>query len=126
VEELQIIITYDSNGKSLEGGRRYRLHLPAGIPVPEFWSIIVYDPLSRLMIHTDQPWPSVHSNNKDLVYNADGSVDAWFGPEYIPGQEANCIKTITGRTWYMILRLYNPLEAWYKKKWKPREIEELK
>jgi hypothetical protein len=125
VKELQIEISYDSKGNLLEGGKKYKIHLPSGIPASEFWSIIVYDSISRLIIHTDQPWPSVHSNNKKLVRNKDGSVDAWFGPDNIEGKENNMVKTIPGRLWYLILRLYYPLQPWFDKKWIPGEIEEL-
>lgn len=125
MKELQIIMSYDSKGNLLEGGKKYKIHLPSGIPATEFWSIIVYDSLSRLIIHTDQPWPSVHSNNKKLVCNKDGSVDAWFGPDYIEGKENNMVKTIPGRLWYLVLRLYYPSETFSDKKWAPGEIAEL-
>jgi hypothetical protein len=125
VEELKHVITYDSKGNQLEGGRKYKLYLPPDIPASDFWSIIVYDPLSRLIIHTDQPWPSVHRNNKNLVYNNDGSVDVWFGPESIIGFESNWVKTIPGMQWYMILRLYYPLESWFQNRWRPGEMEEI-
>lgn len=124
-EELQHIISYDSKGNPLEGGKKYRLHLPSNIPASDFWSIIVYDALSRLMISTSQPWPSVHSNNKNLVCNEDGSVDAWFGPEAEEGKCNNWIKTLPGEKWYMILRLYYPLDSWFSKVWLPGEIEEI-
>lgn len=125
-KELQIIISYDSKGQALDGGKTYKLSLPPNIPASDFWSLIVYDFLNRLIIHTDQPWPSVHSNNKSIVYNKDNSVDAWFGPEPIKGKESNWVKTIPGQQWYVILRLYYPLESWYDKRWQPGEIEELK
>jgi len=125
LEELQHIISYDSNGRLLKGGKKYKLHLPAGIPASDFWSIIVYDPLSRLIIRTDQPWPSVFSTDKNLVCNNDGSVDAWFGPESVKGKESNWIKTLPGEKWFLILRLYYPLESWFDKRWRPGEIEEL-
>jgi len=124
-EETQHIITYDSKGKMLEGNKEYRLRLPSDIPASEFWSIIVYDLLSRLIISTDQSWPSVFSTNKDLVYNSDGSVDAWFGPKSIKGLENNWIKTIPGFKWFGILRLYSPLDPWFNKSWKPEDVEEL-
>ena len=124
-EELQKIMSCDSKGNQLEGGGKYKLHLPPKIPASEFWSIVVYDLQDRLLINTDQPWPSVHSSNKNLIYNIDGSVDAWFGPDCIEGKENNCVKTIPGRQWYLILRLYNPLESWFNKKWQPGEIEEI-
>jgi hypothetical protein len=124
-EELQKIVSCDSKGNQLEGGKKYKLHLPPEIPASIFWSIVVYDLQDRLLINTDQPWPSVHSSNKNLIYNNDGSVDAWFGPDSIEGKENNWVKTIPGRQWYLILRLYNPLESWFNRKWQPGEIEEI-
>ena len=122
--EIQHIITYDSKGRFLDGSKEYRLHLPSGIPASEFWSIIVYDLLNRLIIRTEQSWPSVFSTNRNLVYNRDGSVDAWFGPNLKEGLENNWVKTIPGTRWYGILRLYSPLDSWFNKSWKPGEIEE--
>ena len=122
-KEVQHIISCDSRGNLLEGGKKYKLHLPSNIPASDFWSIIVYDPLSRLMIHTSQAWPSVFTNMKNLKYNPDGSVDAWFGPEFIEGKNNNWVKTIPGKKWYLILRLYYPLESWFNKKWQPGAIE---
>ena len=122
---MQHIISSDSNGNLLEGAKKYQLHLSANIPASDFWSIIVYDSLSRLIIHNDQPWPSVFSNMTNLVYNSDGSVDVWFGPKEIKGKGNNWLQTIPGEQWYMILRLYYPLESWFEKKWMPGEIEEI-
>jgi hypothetical protein len=75
------------------------------------------------MIHTDQSWPSVYSSGKKLLVNNDGSVNIWFGPKALPGKENNWIQTIPGKGWKMILRLYEPLEAWVNGTWKPGEIE---
>ena len=125
MKELQIVISYDSKGNLLEGGKKYKIHLPADIPASEFWSVIVYDSIRRLIIHTDQPWPSVFSSDKNLVYNNDKSVDVWFGPEALKGKEHNWIKTEPRKKWHMILRLYYPLESWFDKKWQPGEIEEI-
>ena len=122
---MQQIISCDSKGNLLEGGKKYKLHLPPDIPSSDFWSIIVYDQPGNLIIHTDQAWPSVFSSDKNLIYNDDGSVDAWFGPKSIEGKENNWVQTIPGKNWYMILRLYNPLESWFDKSWRPGEIEEI-
>jgi hypothetical protein len=125
-KELQHIISYDTKGYPLEGGKKYRLFLPPNIPASDFWSILVYDSFNRLLIHTDQPWPSVYSNNKNLVYNHDHSVDVWFGPDPVKGKEGNWVKTLSGNLWYAVMRLYYPLESWYDMRWRPGEIEELK
>jgi hypothetical protein len=123
-QELQYTISHDSRGRPLEGHKNYRLHLSSPIPASDFWSIIVYEQTSHLIVPTDQPWPSVFSSNKKLAYNEDGSVDTWFGPKAVKGKESNWVKTIQGEKWYMILRLYYP-KAWFSKSWRPGEIEEL-
>lgn len=125
-EELQYIVTFDAHGNPLEGGKNYKFHLPPNIPVSDFWSVIVYDSQTRLIIHSDQKWPSVFSSCQTLIVNQDGSVDIWFGPEAPVGNNSNWIQTITGMRWNMILRLYNPTESWYNKTWRPGEIEFVK
>jgi hypothetical protein len=113
----------DSKGNPFDGAKTYKLHLPPNIPVKDFWSVIVYDNQARSMLQTDQRFPSVSSQTKGLLVNADGSVDVYFGPKAPPGKEKNWVQTIPGRGWFMILRLYGPLEPWFNKTWRPGEIE---
>lgn len=124
-EELQCILTFDAAGNPLEGGKNYKFHLPPNIPASDFWSVIVYDKQTRLIISTDQKWPSVFSNCQSLKINQDGSVDIWFGPKAPVKDNFNWIQTIPGKSWNMILRLYNPTDSWYNKSWRPGEIEEV-
>ncbi|MFO1068205.1 MAG: DUF1254 domain-containing protein [Geminicoccaceae bacterium] len=115
----------DSAGQPLDGGKAYRLHLPANVPAKDFWSIIVYSNQTRSMLQTDEPHPSVSSQDKGLTPNADGSIDIWFGPTAPAGKEGNWVQTIPGEGWNTILRLYGPLEPWFAKAWRPSEIEPL-
>jgi hypothetical protein len=112
----------DANNNPLDGGKSYKLHLPPNIPVKTFWSVIVYDTQTRSMLQTDQQYPSVSSQNKDLQVNADGSVDVYFGPKAPPGKENNWVQTIPRKAWFTILRLYGPLEPWFKQTWRPDDI----
>ncbi len=116
----------DSAGKSLDGGKNYRLHLPPNIPVKDFWSIILYSNQTRSQLQTDQRFPSVTSQTKGILVNTDGSVDVYFGPKAPPGKEKNWIQTAPGKGWNTILRMYGPLEPWFDKSWRPGEIELMK
>jgi hypothetical protein len=40
----------------------------------------------------------------------------FFGPKAPEGMESNWVQTIPGKGWFMILRLYGPLEPWFDKK----------
>jgi hypothetical protein len=113
----------DSKGHPFDGGKAYKLRLPPNIPVKDFWSAIVYDNQTRSMLQTDQKAPSVSSQDKGVKVNADGSVDVYFGPKAPAGMENNWIQTIPDKGWFMILRLYGPLEPWFNQTWRPGEIE---
>jgi hypothetical protein len=115
----------DKKGAPLDGGKSYRVHFPPNVPVANFWSLIIYDNQFRSMVQTDQQFPSVSSQDKGLIVNADGSVDIYFGPN-APAHKANWIQTLPGKGWNTILRLYGPLEPWFNKTWRPGEIELVK
>jgi len=65
----------------------------------------------------------VGSQRPGLQANAETSVDVYFGPEPPAGNEANWLQTVPGKGWFVLLRLYGPLEAWFDKTWQPGEIE---
>ena len=113
----------DVAGRRLDGNKNYTLHIPPNIPAKDFWSVILYDYQTRSLLQTDQQFPMVSSQDKDLKVNPDGSADVYFGPEVPEGKQNNWIQTIPGKGWFAMFRLYGPLEPWFDKTWKPGEIE---
>jgi hypothetical protein len=113
----------DENGDYLDGGKTYRLTIPADPPAKDFWSLVIYDPQTRSELQTSQPYPSKNSKRDELVHNEDGSVDLYFGPEPPEGFEKNWTQTVPGKGWFPILRLYGPLAPWFEKTWQPGEFE---
>jgi hypothetical protein len=108
----------DSDRQWLDGGRSYRLTLPPGIPAKTFWSVDLYDTQTRSLLETDNPYPSVMGRDP-------AGADLFFGPTRPAGGEANWIRTVPGKSWFAMLRLYGPLEGWFDKTWRPGEIEPL-
>jgi hypothetical protein len=119
-----LMATRDASGAFLDGGKNYRLHLPPNVPVKLFWSVVVYDALSRSELQNGEEFPSV-SQYTGPVANADGSVDVYFGPQAAIGKEKNWIKTIAGKGWFLYLRFYSPTEAFFNQTWKPDDIVEV-
>ena len=119
-----LIAMRDSGGEFLDGGRSYRLTLPPDIPESRFWSVILYDNQTRSMLQTDQPRPDLGSQSGTVEANPDGSTDIYFGPTAPDGApETNWLQTVPGKGWFAILRLYNPLQPFFDKTWRPSEIE---
>jgi len=114
----------DSEKRYLDGSKTYKVVIPADAPVKDFWSLVVYDPQTRSMLQTSQPYPSKNSErNEDMVKGSDGSTTIWFGPKAPNGCEKNWVQTVPGKGWFLCLRLYGPLQTWFDKTWRPSEIE---
>jgi hypothetical protein len=115
----------DSKGRVLYGEKNYKLNIPANVPAKDFWSVVVYDPQTRSMLQTDQDFPNKNSQKDKLVYNDDGSVDLYFGPDAPESNKENWIQTVPGKAWFVLFRTYGPLEPWFKKTWQLNDFEEV-
>jgi hypothetical protein len=115
----------DAQGHWLDGSKSYQLHVPPNAPVAQFWSFTVYDNETRCFVDTGvQPDRSSRDN---IVKNADGSVDLYFGPKAPAGKsETNWIKTLPGKGWFTYFRLYGPTQAYFDRSWVLPDIEEVK
>ena len=114
----------DSEGRWLDGAKTYKLHVPPDAPVVQFWSFTVYDNETRCFVDTGiNPDRSSRDN---IVKNADGSVDLYFGPEAPAGKpESNWIKTVPGKGWFTYFRLYGPTQPYFDRSWVLPDIEEI-
>jgi hypothetical protein len=113
------------DGEFLDGARNYRITLPPDIPESRFWSLILYDRQTRSMLQTDQRMPNLGSQTGTVETNPDGSTDIYIGPTAPDGKESNWLQTVPGKGFFTALRLYNPLQSFFDKTWRPSEIEPL-
>ena len=113
----------DSNGNYLDGGNTYSVTLPAPVPAKAFWAFTAYDGQTRGLLETDQKSAGIDSNDKNIKTNADGSYTVWFGPKAPEGKDGNWVQTMPGKSYFVFLRLYGPLEPWFDKSWKPGDFE---
>ena len=115
----------DKDGNRLDGGKSYRLHVPANVPAAAFWSLTIYDSATRSMIQNPSN-DAAHSSYDKLKMNADGSVDLYFGPKAPAGLESNWIETVPGKGFYPMFRFYSPKAGLFDGTWKLPDIELIK
>ncbi|MCP4259678.1 MAG: DUF1254 domain-containing protein [Planctomycetes bacterium] len=122
-----LIAAVDSKGKPFDGSETYKVVLPKGIPAARFWSFTVYDNQSRSMLQTPQQFPRAGSQSYPSPAAApekDGSTAIYLSPKQPKGiGEGNWIQTDPKKGWFIMLRLYSPLQSFFDKTWRPSEIE---
>jgi hypothetical protein len=116
----------DATGQPFLGSRNYKINVPANVPANRFWSVVLYDPQTRSQLQTSQPFPSKNNTRDKLITNANGSVDLYLGPKAPAGKEANWIASVPGKGFFVVFRLYGPLEPWYDRSWRLGEPEPVK
>jgi hypothetical protein len=122
--QFYLMAIKDKNGKNLNGGKTYRLTVPANAPVEEYWSATAYNRATHALIR-DMPRASVASQSTEVRKNADGSVDVYLGPKAPEGKESNWIPTKAEGEFEVLFRLYRPQKPLFDKAWKLPDIEEV-
>lgn len=122
-----LVAFQDANKHYFDGAKTYRVTLPKDIPAAKFWSLTLYDNQTRSMLDTPQRYPRAGSQSSPspaAEADASGATTVYFGPKQPDGvKRGNWIQTMPGKGWFMILRLYSPLEPFFDKSWRPSEIE---
>ena len=77
----------DKDGNHFDGGKSYRLHVPANPPASAFWSLTAYDSATRSMVQNPTN-DAAHASYDDLKTNSDGSLDLTSAPKRPTGRRA--------------------------------------
>ena len=121
---LYLIGARDASNALFDGGKSYRLHVPARVPAKQFWAVTVYD-LDTAAFIRDAPSIEINSY-QDIQKNPDGSVDVYFAPKSPAGKQSNWIYTEPGKHWVAAFRFYGPEPAIHDKSWTMGDIESTK
>jgi hypothetical protein len=122
--QFYLISIKDKDGNAFDGGKTYRLTVPANAPVEQYWSATAYDRVTHALIH-NMPRASRSSQIPEMQKNADGSVDVYFGPTAPVGKESNWVPTDLKRGFELMFRAYAPTKAFFDKTWKLPDIEKV-
>jgi hypothetical protein len=122
--QFYLINIKDKNGRSYDGSKTYRLHVPPNVPTEQYWSLTAYDRETHALIK-NVTRASRASNAADVKKSADGSVDLYLGPKAPAGQETNWIPTDPARKFELMFRLYGPKPEFFEKKWALPDVEQV-
>ncbi|MDX0190416.1 DUF1254 domain-containing protein [Sinorhizobium meliloti] len=124
-----LFATLDAAKNYFDGAKTYKVTLPKDIPESNFWSLTLYDNQSRSMLDTPQRYPRAGSQtypSPAAETDPDGSTTVYFSPEQPEGvKRGNWIQTDPKKGFFVILRLYSPLEPFFDKSWRPSEIDQV-
>jgi hypothetical protein len=122
-----LIANVDVNGDPFDGAKTYRIRLPKDIPAARFWSLNLYDNQTRSLLQTPQRYPRAGSQmypSPAAEAEPDVSTVVYFSPARPDGvAPGNWIQTDPEKGWFVVLRLYSPLQPFFDKTWRPGEIE---
>lgn len=117
---------YESpDGAGYDGGKNYKLLVPANVPADQFWALTIYDSYSRALLKNENKRAEINSLN-NLVQNDDGSTCIYIGPSAPEGFENNWVQTSEGQSWFTYFRFYGPRMSYFDKSWQLNDIEEVK
>jgi len=120
--QFYLMANRDRSGQELDGARTYRLRVPAGVPVRQYWSVTVYDRATHALIR-NLPYSS--RSSQTATKNADGTVDVFFGPKAPTRKEASWVPTNPSAKFELLFRAYGPEPAFFEKTWRLPDVERI-
>ena len=123
-ESLYPMAHNDSSGEKLSGANSYVIHFDKDQfpPVDAFWSITIYDSVTRLLVPNEINRYAISDRSK-AEYNEDGSLDIFIQRDK-PDKETNWLPAPEGN-FYLVLRLYNPQKTILDNKYEYPKIEKV-
>jgi len=114
----------DKSGAYLDGAQSYKLVVPQPVPAKLFWSVTVYDALTRSEIATKQKSAALRSMFELKGLDKEASVTLHFGPKLPKGvPQTQWIQTIPGRGWFVYFRIYGPGQSAFDGSWRPEDFK---
>ena len=123
--QFYLMTIRDKDGQDFSGAKAYRLTVPPGVPVTQYWSVTAYDRQTHGLIR-NLAWSSRSSQSPGLQHNPDGSVDIWFGPTAPADKESNWVPTASAGNFEVLFRFYGPQQPLFDKSWKLPDIEKVR
>jgi hypothetical protein len=97
--------TRDATGDFLMGDHHYTLTVPQPVPGKLFWSITIYDALTRSEIRAEQNHAALRSLFELADAAGDESVSLHFSPTEPDGADGRWIQTLPGTGWFAYFRI---------------------
>jgi hypothetical protein len=119
-----IYASRDTTGSPLDSRNNYQLHVPANVPVEQFWSLTAYDSQTSVFFENVAN-VDISSLGPDLIYNRDGSIDLFVGPDAPVDKESNWIETNSENNAIFLFRFYGPTPAVRDGSWQMRGFEKM-
>ena len=114
----------DKNGRALDCGPRYRLHVPPIPPAGQCWFVTIYDLETRRPVENATAAVESRGGRPNEHRRRVGQFLLRVDAEN--GHETNSLATMPGRAWFPLVRLYGPLQPYFDRSWKLPDIETLK
>jgi hypothetical protein len=116
--------TCDVDGEPLDARSSYKLHVPANMPVKQFWSLTAYDAKTAVFFD-NVAVTDISSLDKGLQFNTDGSIDLYVGPQAPKGKESNWIETNNDNNSIFLFRFYGPTTDYKDGSWSMNGFEKI-
>jgi len=117
------LASIDAESKPLDGNNNYELKFDVPPPVSGFWSLTMYDGVSKLLVDNSINRYSVGDRTKGIQYDKDGSLTIYMSNEKPKGDKASNWLPAPKGPFYVVIRAYNAEAGIFNGSWEPAGIK---